>query len=157
MQFSGVGGCEIAPARTFWDYLYIRELRNRVRQHMTNDTSKVGLFRQVLFYLNRPPNVQLFVARVAGRRAGYLLLRSKGEETFITEAVDDRYRRSGVGRKMVQFAQESAPSLIAEILVGNQASRRLHEVTGFRLLAEDGRVAEYHFTRGKDETSSDLA
>lgn len=145
MQFSGEGGCEVAPAQSIWDYLYVRGLRNRVREHMTNDTSKVGYLRQVLFYLNRPPNVQLFVARIGGRRAGYLLLRSKGDETFITEAVDERYRRNGVGRGLVEFAKALAPMLTAEILSGNVASRCLHEAAGFAFHADDGRVATYRF------------
>lgn len=149
MQFSGEGGCDVAPAQSIWDYLYVRGLRNRVRQHMTNDTSKVGYLKQVLFYLNRPPNVQLFVARIEGRRAGYLLLRSKGGETFITEAVDDRYRRSGVGRGLVEFAKAQAPLLTAEILLDNLPSRRLHEAAGFSFQADDGRVARYRFIQGQ--------
>src|SRR5262245_29736347 len=57
IRFSGEGGCHIGLARTIWDYLYIRKLRNRVRLHMTNHTAKVSLLGQLRFYLNKPANV----------------------------------------------------------------------------------------------------
>jgi GNAT superfamily N-acetyltransferase len=152
IQVSVDGGCDIDAARTLWDFLYVRALRNRVRMQMTNDTGKVGFLRQLRFYRNKPANVQLYVARIGGARAGYLLLREAGVETFITEAVDERYRRNGVGRGMVEFAKSRARSITAEILVGNVASRRLHEAAGFTLQGDDGRVATYRFGVDRGES-----
>ena len=136
---------DIRLALTIGDYLYVRRLRNRVRHQMTNDTARVGYWRQLRFYLTNPANVQLYIARVDGRRAGYLLLRRHANTCFITEAVDEPFRRAGVAANMVRFAQRCCDDLTADILHTNTASVALHERMRFRLVGSDGRVATYRF------------
>lgn len=137
----------IRPARGLVDYMYIRKLRNAVRFNMTGDTRKIGLSRQLRFFLNTPESIELYVARVEGRRAGYLLLRRDGGTTLITEAVDAAFRRRGVASELIRHAKGCRPDITAHVLVDNLASRKLHEEAGFVPVGTDGVVAVYRFTR----------
>jgi GNAT superfamily N-acetyltransferase len=136
----------IRPATSISDFLFLRRLRNQVRQQMTNSTAPVGYLRQLRFYLNRPSNVEAYIARMGTKRAGYLLLRQEPASCFITEAVDERFRRSGVATRLVHFAQERCADLTAEILLANTASIKLHQSAGFRCCGDDGRIAIYRFS-----------
>lgn len=112
---------------------------------MTNDTGSIGYLQQLRFFLNTPRNIRIFIARVGGRRAGYLLLRDSADGTLITEAVDAAFRGRGVATALVRYAQTQCPLINAEILAGNNASIRLHESTGFQRSSErDGIVCYRH-------------
>ena len=136
---------EIVPARSLPDFMFLRNLRNRVRHQMTNDTGRVGILQQLRFYLAKPRNVDIFVALLGGRRVGYLLLRHEKETTLITEAVDERFRGKGIGSAMVAFARRRYPDLTAEIRDDNVESLRLHEQQGFAVIGSRGiiRVCRY--------------
>lgn len=145
MQSSEWGTVEIRPARSLADFLFLRKLRNAVRANMTNDTGSIGYLQQLRFFLNTPRNIRIFIARVGGRRAGYLLLRDSADGTLITEAVDAAFRGRGVATALVRYAQTQCPLINAEILAGNNASIRLHESTGFQRSSErDGIVCYRH-------------
>ena len=132
MQESGKqGDVVLAEAVSLPDFLYCRQLRNRVRFNMTGDTEPISLPRQLKFWWRRPPNLALYIARVDGRRAGYLLLRDQGDTALITEAVDDAFRRRGVGAAMIRFAQARHADITADILATNAASLGLHRACGF--------------------------
>lgn len=137
----------ISPARGLVDYMYIRQLRNAVRFKMTGDTRKIGLSRQLRFFLNTPESIELYVARVEGRRAGYLLLRREGGTTLITEAVDVAFRRRGVGSELIRHAKGCRPDITAHVLFDNLASRKLHEEAGFVPVGTEGGLVVYRFTR----------
>lgn len=113
---------------------------------MTNSTEPVGYFRQFRFYLNKPPNVNVYIAWLDAKRAGYLLLRQESTSCFITEAVDERFRNAGVAARLVRFAQERYADLTAEILLTNSASIKLHQSAGFEFSGDDGRIAVYRFS-----------
>jgi len=138
---------DIRAAASISDFLFLRRLRNQVREQMTNSTAPLGLWRQFRFYLNQPPNVKVYVAWVGARRAGYLLLRQESTSCFITEAVDERFRNAGVATGLVRFAQECCTDLTAEILLTNSASIKLHQAVGFQFCCDDGRVARYRYQR----------
>lgn len=112
---------------------------------MTNSTAPIGYFRQFRFYLNKPPNVNVFIAWIGAKRAGFLLLRHEPTSCFITEAVDERFRNAGVAARLVRFAQERCADLTAEILLTNSASIKLHQSAGFDFCGDDGRIAVYRF------------
>ncbi len=114
---------------------------------MTNSTAPIGYVRQFRFYLNKPPNVKVYIAWMGARRAAYLLLRRESTGCLITEAVDERFRKAGVATRLVRFAQECGADLTAEILLTNTASIKLHQSLGFDLSGHDGRVAVYRFKR----------
>lgn len=114
---------------------------------MTNSTAPVGYLQQFRFYLSKPPNVTVYLAWMRARRAGYLLLRDESTSCFITEAVDERFRRAGVATALIRFAQACRADLTAEILLANSASIKLHQAAGFQLCGGDGRVAVYRFRR----------
>lgn len=137
----------IRVAASIADFLFLRRLRNQVRGQMTNSTAPVGYLRQFRFYLNQPPNVEVYIAWMRAKRAGYLLLRQESTSCFITEAVDERFRGAGVAARLVRFAQEHCADLTAEILLANTASIKLHQAAGFQFSGDDGRVAVYRFAR----------
>ena len=137
----------IRAATSIADFLFLRRLRNQVRDQMTNSTAPIGYFRQFRFYLNKPPNVNVYIAWKSAKRAGYLLLRQESTSCFITEAVDERFRKAGVAARLVRFAQERCADLTAEILLTNSASIKLHQSAGFEFSGDDGRTAIYRFER----------
>ena len=114
---------------------------------MTNSTLPIGYLRQLRFYLGKPPNIKAYIGWMGAERAAYLLMRQESVTCFITEAVEERFRRAGVATRLVQFAQERCPDLTAEILLTNGASIKLHEAAGFRPCGGDGRIAVYRYRR----------
>lgn len=114
---------------------------------MTNSTAPISYLQQLRFYLHKPTNVDIYIACLAGKRIGYLLLRHEGLTALITEAVDERYRRLGVAKQLVQYAQGIHANLTAEILSSNLASIKLHEAAGFTYAGDRGDVRTYRFVR----------
>ena len=129
------------------DYLFLKTLRNRVRQNMTNDTASINYIQQLRFYFRKPPNLDIYIARMESKRVGYLLLRHERGTALITEAVDESYRRLGVATRMLQYAQDLHADLTAEILAGNAASIKLHEAAGFKFVSAMGGVQTFRFAR----------
>lgn len=130
----------IRPAASALDFEYVRRLRNANRRFLTGHAGRIGLLRQLRFWLRRPPGIDLYVAERDGRRCGYLLLRRDGATAWITEVVDARHRGHGVAQEMIRFAAARHPHVSAEILADNEASLRLHARAGFaRVAAADGR------------------
>ncbi len=138
---------DIRAAKSISDFLFLRRLRNQVRDQMTNSTAPIGYSQQLRFYLSRPQNIEVYIAWMRAQRAGYLLLRQEPTSCFITEAVDTRFRRAGVATRLVHFAQERFADLTAEVLLTNTDSIKLHWAAGFQLSGEDGRIAVYRFKR----------
>jgi RimJ/RimL family protein N-acetyltransferase len=136
-------GVLIRPALSALDFEYVRRLRNANRVHLTGDAGRIGVFRQLRFWLRRPAGIDLYVAECDGRRCGYLLLRRAAATTYITEVVDARCRGRGVGSEMIRFAAARHPHLSAEIFSANEASRRLHARAGFVLVGVVGE-REHH-------------
>jgi len=147
------GELSITEASSLRDYLFLRALRNEVRSLLTNDTSRIGYLRQLKFYLARrraPRDAQTtksFIARVGSQRAGYLLMRPAADGARITEVVDAKFRHSGLGRRLVQYACDRHPDLVAEIRADNTASIALHESMGFARERSVGGVLIYRFHR----------
>jgi len=141
----------IEEARSFGDYLFLRALRNQVRHLMTNDTSYIGYLGQLKFYVaakcrfKRMRGSTIFIARFGARPVGYLLIRRTPDGALLTTAVDGDFRRRGVGRELVHFAQRRYDDLIAEIRDHNVASIALHESLGFQRRAHRNGILIYRF------------
>ena len=110
---------------------------------MTNNQGKISLLQQARFYLNQPANIDVYIAFVGRRRAGYLLLRQVNKTHMITEAVASSFRRKGLGARLIEFAQTRADHLTADILATNVASVRLHEGCGFECVGRDRGLLTY--------------
>ena len=143
---------EIESACSIGDFLFLRRLRNQVCHVMTNDPSKIGILRQIKFYrdmrrnFKRPQPVRIYIARLRSQRVGYLLIRSGDGAPRITEAVDQRFRRSGIAKSLIRYAQRHHNDLIAEIRDDNYASIALHESAGFEQEFRSGRVLIYRYS-----------
>ena len=114
---------------------------------MTNDTGLITLVQQARFFFNHPAGIDIYIARVGSRRAGYLLLRQTANTVFITEAVDQPFRRNGLAISMVRFAQALHANLTAEILSTNTASIGLHLHAGFTYAGQHDDLQSFRFTR----------
>jgi ribosomal protein S18 acetylase RimI-like enzyme len=143
----------IEEASSLADFLFLRILRNDVRHLMTNDTSYIGHLRQLKFYLTakrsfkQTQSPRIYIARLKSRPVGYLLMRSTETAVQITEAVDCRFRRRGIGKRLVQFAQRNHHNLVAGIRKDNHGSIALHESMGFAREGENGDVLLYRYRR----------
>lgn len=115
---------------------------------MTNSTEPIGYLQQLRFYFRKPADLELYIGWMGAARAGYLLLRRNSGTCFITEAVDERFRRVGIASRLIEFAKGICADLTAEILVDNGPSIKLHQAAGFQLSRDDGRIATYRFKRG---------
>jgi ribosomal-protein-alanine N-acetyltransferase len=88
-----------------------------------------------------------FVYDLEGSRAGFVLLRCVADECeILTIAVDEQYKRQGIGRKLVEQAQkhafrEGAKTVFLEVAEDNDAARALYEACGF---SEHGRRKDYY-------------
>jgi len=118
---------------------------------MTNNTARISYMQQLLFYMRKPPNVDIYIAFVGSKRAGYLLLRRESSTTMITEAVKESYRGIGVATQMVRHAQDICPDLTAEILIDNTGSIRLHQLAGFKLVSVERDVQTFRFVRSNSD------
>jgi ribosomal protein S18 acetylase RimI-like enzyme len=147
------GELSIVEASSFRDYLFLRSLRNQVRNLMTNNTEPIGYLTQLRFYiaikyrLRGWQSVRIFIARHGTQRVGYLLIRETDDGAVLTEAVGRYYRRLGVGKKLIEFAQHRYPNLAAEIRDENASSIALHESMGFRLESRGDGILRYRFRR----------
>ena len=139
----------ILPATSLGDFLFMRRLRNEVRLQMTNDTSHLGMLRQLRFFLFTPPGFDIYIAWQGRSRAGYLVLRHGPDAMAITEAVDARFRRGGVATAMLRFAQARHSRIVAEIRRTNAPSIALHTANGFQLAGSRDDIAVYHFDASK--------
>jgi len=147
------GELSIVEASSFRDYLFLRTLRNQIRNLMTNNTEPIGYLAQLRFYistryrLREAQPVRIFIACHGTQRAGYLLIRETDDGAVLTEAVGSSYRRLGIGKKLVEFAQHRYPNLAAEIRDDNASSIALHESMGFRLESRKDGISRYRFRR----------
>ena len=136
---------KILRASSLADFLFLRKLRNDVSQNMTNMTKSLSILDQVNFYLNRPPNIEIYIVSVKGQRSAYLLLRDDGTSCFITEAVAENYRNKGLALALINFAKTLRPVLTADILAANCASRKLHEKAGFIEISQHNNIIRYQY------------
>jgi ribosomal protein S18 acetylase RimI-like enzyme len=95
---------------------------------------------------------KIFIARYRSRPVGYLLIRRTQDGALLTMAIDGDFRRRGIGKKLVDYAQRSCVDLIAEIRDDNVASIALHESMGFRQETHTNGILLYRF-RQRDATS----
>ena len=139
----------IKKAESIIDFLFLRKLRNKNRYYMTGSKSKIELLQQFIFWLKKPSNIDIYIIYSNNCRAGYLLINKVKNLNFITEVVDEEYRKSGLGKKMINFAQDQYPSLRAEIFLKNIASIKLHSSMNFKKIRSKNTVEIYNWKKQK--------
>jgi hypothetical protein len=140
----------ISIAKSPVDFLFLRKLRNEVRQNMTNLTEHLSVWAQLKFYIFRPSNMEIYIARFKGRRVAYMLLSDKDGCCFITEAVSESFRKKNIALTMIKFAQTIRTSLFADVLVTNLVSQKLHEKAGFSKITQQNNIIRYSFNLTDD-------
>ena len=121
----------VKKAESLADYFFIRQLRNKNCTFLTGSPSHIGIMQQVYFFVSTPMNISLYIAFYEGKRAGYLLLRSEGDLSLITEVVDSKYRGMGVATSLINFSKNRRNALRAHIQKDNLASLALHKKNNF--------------------------
>lgn len=143
------------------DALELRSIRNLCREFMTNSQSEIPedqqlqWFNQTYLPSSRAAlNVWLIRPSASSETltspaVGYCLLRSGPQgEMYITEGLLPSYRGQGLGSWLLteilnaRYIQDR--SVIADILVNNESSIRLHEKFGFvRQSLIDDKIVRY--------------
>ena len=84
------------------------------------------------------PGAFALMAEVAGRAAGFVLVRTAaGEAEILTIAVSPAHRRAGLGRALVEGAAlraagDGATALFLEVSVANDTAQALYKASDFR-------------------------
>jgi RimJ/RimL family protein N-acetyltransferase len=85
------------------------------------------------------PDCRFWIALHDGSPCGFVRLDRHGAEWEVSIVVAPEKRGMGIGRQMLEALDgvASGVALVAEVVPGNQSSRRLFSSTGYRL-CEDG-------------------
>jgi L-amino acid N-acyltransferase YncA len=131
----------IKKASNLADFLFLRKLRNRNRHHMTRLNRKIGIIEQLVFWLKKPKNIEIYIIYSCHVRAGYLLINRDRLKTlnFITEVVDEKFRNKGLGESLIKYAKTKHSKLIADIYESNLASIKIHKKMGFLFIGRAGK------------------
>jgi len=136
------------------DAARIAEIWNReaIGTFATTDTEPRDLAAQQAWLAGHTPEYPVIVAIAHTRIAGYAALTAYRPKPAFRRTVEDSvyvdraWRGHGVGRLLLTHLIELAVaaghhSMLARITADNQASRRLHEALGFRLVGVEEEVA----------------
>jgi len=129
----------IKKATNLADFLFLRKLRNKNRHHMTGSNRKIGLIEQLIFWLKKPNNIEIYIIYSCNVKAGYLLINRVKALNFITEVVDEKFRNKGLGESLIKHAKAKYSKLIADIYESNLASIKIHKKMGFLFIGRSGK------------------
>jgi GNAT superfamily N-acetyltransferase len=122
-------------AKTFFDYLSLRKLRNLAFHLLTTHPKKISLVSQIFFYLRRH-NHEIYIFSYRTVDVGYVLLKKELSLTFVTILVNPKYHGVGIGTKAITttlnlYCKER--DIYAEVDRNNVASVNLFKSIGFRV------------------------
>jgi len=89
----------------------------------------------------RTANVNVLVARIDGRIAGFAIMRYGDDVAYLDLlAVAPRYQRAGLGQRLVEWLEKCAVvagifNITLEVRTANDAARRFYERMGYHVLA----------------------
>jgi ribosomal-protein-alanine N-acetyltransferase len=95
----------------------------------------------------RAANVNVLMARIGGQAAGFAIMRYGDESAHLDLlAVAPRFRRTGVGRRLVEWLEKCAVTagifrVSLEVRAGNGDAQRFYERMGYRA---EARLAGYY-------------
>jgi len=140
MISSQVPTIQLREIKNVRDALIVREIRNECRLFMTNDSSSINIFRQLVWYLTKykPQNnkggMYGFLFKTNGRSAGFGLISLKNGKYFVTGGLRKSERGKGLGKRLFLELIKSVPSkeVWLEVLDSNIAAKKLYIALGFR-------------------------
>jgi len=128
--------------------LNLRKVRNACRQFMTRDQRKIGIIRQIIWYLTvlKPRSLQgrmgaFLLYNSEGEAIGYGLLNREENKQWITGGLIPEYRSLGKGKElfltMIAMCRKT-PYL--EVLKTNKAAIQLYKKIGFTEVKDNGYI-----------------
>jgi RimJ/RimL family protein N-acetyltransferase len=130
---------KIKKATNLSEFLFLRKLRNSNRHYMTGSNRKIRIIEQILFWLKKPSNIEIYIIYSFNLKAGYLLINRVKTLNFITEVVDEKFRNKGLGESLIKHAKTKYSKLIADIYESNIASIKIHKKMGFIYIGRAGK------------------
>lgn len=127
----------IRSVKTFRDSLKMARIRNTGREYMTNDRSKIGPFRQWLWFYGTYLAVNGFTINAyllssGNEDVGYGLIRLKNRKWWVTGVIHPRYRGEGYGQLLFHFLTQTAPKpVFLEVLKTNEVAISLYTKLGY--------------------------
>lgn len=123
----------------YGDYHYMARIHSASFEH--------GWSAEEIRDLLEQGGAKAFIYDLDGSRAGFVLLRCVADECeILTVAVDETYKRKGIGRKLIEQVRlhaerEGAEKIFLEVAEDNGAARSLYAACGY---AEHGRRSGYY-------------
>jgi len=69
-------------AKSIFDYLYIRKLRNSNLNFFTRNRNFIGFFEKLKFFLKKKKNIKIFIIIFKKKKIGILLIKKKKKKNF---------------------------------------------------------------------------
>lgn len=134
-------------AKSIFDYLYIRKLRNSNLNFFTRNRNFIGFFEQLKFFLKKKKNIQIFIIIFKKKKIGYLLIRKRKKKNFLTLVIEEKFRNYGFGKKTIFYAQKKYSNLTSEIFTNNLPSLKIHEKTNFKKKQKRGKKEIWEYNK----------
>jgi hypothetical protein len=122
---------KIYKAKSINDYIFLRKVRNKNREFLTENIKYLTIFDQIFFYLILSKKYKIYIVEKEGEKAGYMMLKKVKNIYFITEVILKKFRRQSLATLMVNFAKKKYKKLIAKISLKNKISISFHKKIGF--------------------------
>jgi GNAT superfamily N-acetyltransferase len=127
---------KVNVAKRLIDFERIRRIRNASRNFMTNDTSYISFFGQVLFWIKNKldPYTVLYIGKNEHNKAiAYGVIHyDKNLLPWVTGAIDPCFRGCGYGRLLFsKLCDGFQGPIYLEVLENNNRARSLYKNMGF--------------------------
>jgi len=126
----------LVEVREFVDVERVRQIRNTCREFMTRDTREVSEQTQLRWWVDRKPDMRLFLFRLEGDDVGYGLTREERGALIVSGGLLPEYRRMGIGNALFRLLTltglpKGKFTCRLEVRIDNMPARTTYERIGF--------------------------
>jgi len=127
------------------DYLELRRIRNSGCEFLTNFSGRIGVFKQLKFWLHRKDH-EIYIFSYKGETVGYISISCANQCYLITIVMLPGFRGAGLGKIAVNYIKQFYSPMVAEIFANNIRSIKLFESCGFENVRALGGRVFLHFS-----------